>query len=92
VRGVRTSEGEIAADVVVVCTHKEPNNRLAREGGLEIGSTGGIVVDERMATSVNGVFAAGDCQDHVYRQAVTAAGSGCMAAMDVERFLESEGH
>src|SRR5439155_17206216 len=57
VRGVRTSEGEIAADVVVVCTHKEPNNRLAREAGLEIGSTGGIVVDGRMATSAGGALA-----------------------------------
>ncbi|MCW3037589.1 MAG: CoA-disulfide reductase [Actinobacteria bacterium] len=61
VRGVRTSEGEIPADVVVVCTHKQPNNHLAREAGLEIGSTGGVVVDERMATSAGGVFAAGDC-------------------------------
>jgi NADH oxidase (H2O2-forming) len=48
---------------VVVCTHKRPNNRLAREAGLEIGSTGGIVVDKRMATSKPGVFAAGDCNE-----------------------------
>src|SRR5206468_11805615 len=43
------------------CTHKRPNTTLARQAGLEIGSTGGIVVDERMATSVEGVWAAGDC-------------------------------
>jgi NADH oxidase (H2O2-forming) len=61
VRAVRTSEGELPASVVVVCTHKQPNNGLARGAGLEIGSTGGIVVDERMATSADGVFAAGDC-------------------------------
>jgi NADPH-dependent 2,4-dienoyl-CoA reductase/sulfur reductase-like enzyme len=60
VRAVATSEGEIPADLVVVCTPKQPNNRLAREAGLQIGSTGGIVVDERMATSVEGVYAAGD--------------------------------
>jgi NADH oxidase (H2O2-forming) len=61
VRAVRTSEGELPASIVVVCTHKQPNNRLAKEAGLAIGSTGGIVVDERMATSAEGVFAAGDC-------------------------------
>jgi NADH oxidase (H2O2-forming) len=61
VRGVRTSEGELPADLVVVCTKKVPRNDLAAAAGVQIGSTGGIVVDERMATSVPGVFAAGDC-------------------------------
>lgn len=61
VRGVRTSAGDITADVVVVCTHKTPNNALARQAGIAIGSTGGIIVDETMATSQAGVFAAGDC-------------------------------
>lgn len=61
VRAVRTSEGELPADLVVVCTHKRPNTTLAREAGIKIGSTGGIVVDERMATSAEGVWAAGDC-------------------------------
>ena len=61
VRAVKTSDGELPADVVVVCTHKRPENRLAREAGLKIGTTGGLVVDERMATSAPNVFAAGDC-------------------------------
>jgi NADH oxidase (H2O2-forming) len=61
VRAVATSEGELAADLVVVCTHKRPNTALARAAGLDVGSTGGIVVDERMATSVEGIWAAGDC-------------------------------
>jgi len=61
VRGVRTSEGELPADFVVICTKKTPRNDLAAAAGIDIGSTGGIVVDETMATSCAGVWAAGDC-------------------------------
>jgi NADH oxidase (H2O2-forming) len=63
VRAVQTSDAEITADLVVVCTHKEPNTALGVAAGLKVGSTGGFVVDERMATSVPGVFAAGDCTE-----------------------------
>lgn len=63
VEAVQTSHGEIQADLAVVCTHKEPNNVLGASAGLAVGSTGGLVVDERMATSQPGVFAAGDCTE-----------------------------
>jgi NADH oxidase (H2O2-forming) len=60
VRAVQTSDGEIPAELVVVATHKTPNNRLAKAAGLKLGSTGGIIVDERMKTSAPDVWAAGD--------------------------------
>ncbi len=60
-RAVATSAGEIEADICVVATHKEPETTLARAMGVKLGSTGGIVVDESMRTSIDGVFAAGDC-------------------------------
>lgn len=61
VQAVRTSDGDIPADIAVVCTHKRPDNQLAAAAGLKIGSTGGIICNARMETSVDGVYAAGDC-------------------------------
>jgi NADH oxidase (H2O2-forming) len=61
VRAVRTESGELPADLVVVATKKRPNARVAAAAGIDIGSTGGIIVDERMATSQRDVYAAGDC-------------------------------
>lgn len=60
VRAVKTSGGEITADLVVISTHKTPENTLAKAAGIKLGSTGGIIVDERMSTSAPHVWAAGD--------------------------------
>lgn len=70
----------------------EPNTALFR-GKIKLDENGYIVADHRQRTNVEGVFAAGDAQDHLYRQAVTAAGTGCAAAIEAERYVsELESH
>jgi thioredoxin reductase (NADPH) len=92
VTGVRLKNLKSNAETVVDCAGvfvaigHAPNTQLFK-GTIAMDANGYIIPEKGMMTNVPGVFVAGDCSDHVYRQAVTAAGAGCAAAIEVERFL-----
>ena len=88
VRNLDTQEvSQLHIDGVFLGIGHDPNTAIFK-GKLDMNPDGYLIVHDGSRTNVEGVFAAGDVHDHIYRQAITAAGAGCMAAIDAEKFLE----
>ena len=83
-------EREVPMEGLFIAIGHRPNTEAFRDW-LDVDAKGYLVVHDKTNTKIEGVFVAGDVHDHRYRQAVTAAGDGCMAAIDAERWLESQG-
>jgi len=91
-RNLKTGESwEFPTSAMFLGIGHIPNAKIF-EGQLDTDADGYLVTHKNVFTKVPGVFASGDVQDRRYRQAITAAGSGCMAALEVEKYLEEEGH
>jgi thioredoxin reductase (NADPH) len=89
-KNLKTGKSEdLKVDGVFIAIGHEPNSQLFA-GQLELDSLGYVATHDGTHTNIPGVFACGDVQDHVYRQAVTAAGTGCIASIDAERFLGTQ--
>jgi thioredoxin reductase (NADPH) len=95
VTGVKLKNLKTGAETILNCAGvfiavgHGPNTDIFK-GQIELGENGYIISQKGTMTNVPGVFVAGDCADHVYRQAITAAGAGCAAAIDAERFLAAQ--
>ena len=89
IKNIKTNrEGEIKCDGVFLAIGHTPNTKIFG-GKIELDELGYIKTDKRARTNVEGVYAAGDVQDFIYKQAVTSAGTGCMAAIESEKYIEN---